>query len=160
MEIVYREPTVSDASAAHELVAGTEELDLNSWYYYALMFRDFADTSMVVTVDDVFAGFVTGFVKPGDASTLFLWQTATTRDHGVAGLGLGLLTALVESVLADTGADFVEATVDPGNKAIGMQFRLLARALGADRVESPAFDAVEFAGLQHDEMTIRIGPLR
>lgn len=160
MDISYRRPRAADASAAHELVANTVELDLNSWYYYALMFRDFAGTSMVVTIDSVFTGFVTGYIKPEQPDTLFLWQTATNRGHGIAGLGLGLLTELIGQVVANDGVNYVEATVDPNNRAIGMQFRLLARQLHAEKVETPAFTVVEFPNLEHEEMAVRIGPLR
>ncbi|GGE75806.1 diaminobutyrate acetyltransferase [Nesterenkonia cremea] len=158
-EVHYRTPSVHDASAVHQLVAETHMLDDNSWYYYAIFFRDFETTSMVVDVDNELAGFVTGYIRPGAPDTLFLWQTATTLNHGVTNLGLKLLEQLINSVQMTTNLNYVEATIDPENRAIAMQFRLLARSLGVESEQSILFDAADFHQLEHDEKLIRLGPI-
>lgn len=159
-DVCYRTPSVKDASAVHGLVDQTKELDLNSWYYYAMFFRDFSETSMVVDVDGQFAGFVTGYVRPDRPDTLFLWQTATTLTHGVQNLGLNLLSKLLESVKRRFDVNYIEATVDPHNRAISMQFRLLARKINAEKAEEILFSAADIVELEHDEQLIRIGPLQ
>ncbi|PVA97620.1 diaminobutyrate acetyltransferase [Mycobacteroides abscessus] len=158
--IHYRTPTVKDSSTVHALVAQTKALDLNSWYYYAMFFQDFRQTCMVVDVNGELAGFVTGYIRPRYPDTLFLWQTATTLNHGISNLGLNLLDELIKSVQKKTDIRYVEATIDPRNKAIAMQFRLLARKLKAQKSEEIRFAVEDFVQLEHDEQLIRIGPLQ
>ncbi|MCM3556838.1 diaminobutyrate acetyltransferase [Janibacter melonis] len=158
-DVRYRKPKVGDASTIFELVKHTPALDLNSWYYYAIFFRDFSDTSMVAEVNGEVAGFVTGYLRPQRPDTLFLWQTATTLTHGVTNLGLHLIAELVDAVQQRTPLAYVEATIDPNNRAISMQFRMLARLLKTDKSEELAFSADHFSELEHDEQLIRIGPL-
>jgi L-2,4-diaminobutyric acid acetyltransferase len=124
-----------------------------------MFFRDFRETSMVVDIDGELAGFVTGYIRPSYPDTLFLWQTATVLNHGVTNLGLNLIDELIKSVQKRTAIRYVEATIDPQNRAIAMQFRLLARKLKADKSEEVRFAVKDFAQLEHDEQLIRIGPL-
>lgn len=158
-EVCYRKPSVRDASAVYSLVAQTAALDLNSWYYYAVFFRDFTETSMVVEVDGEFAGFVTAYLCPDKPDTLFLWQTATTLNHGVPNLGLDLIVQLIKDVQQRSQVRYIEATVDPKNKAISMQFRLLTRKFNVQASTEIAFAASDFEELEHDEQLLRIGPL-
>ncbi len=44
----------------------SKTLDLNASYAYILWCRDFAATSVVATVDEQPAGFVTGYRPPSD----------------------------------------------------------------------------------------------
>ncbi len=54
---VFRTPTPEDGLKVWELVEDTPGLDTNSPYAYVLWFRDFADCSLVATVDDEIVGF-------------------------------------------------------------------------------------------------------
>ncbi|MEV7652290.1 GNAT family N-acetyltransferase [Kocuria marina] len=143
----------------HVLACRTPALDANSWYYYALFCEHFPGTSLVAYVDDEFAAFVTGYMVPERPETLFLWQTASTLNHGVPNLGLSLLKKLVEKVQETQTCKYVEGTIDPANRAIAMQFRLLARLLQADSTTSVMFSAEAHPELEHDELKIRIGPI-
>ncbi|HAG60102.1 MAG TPA: diaminobutyrate acetyltransferase, partial [Arthrobacter bacterium] len=51
-------------------------LDLNSSYSYLLWCRDFAAASIMATVDGEPAGFITGYMRPGEPGTLMVWQVA------------------------------------------------------------------------------------
>ncbi len=159
-DVTYRQPQLNDATRIYELVRNVDALDLNSWYHYAIFARDFADTSLVADVDGQFAGFVTGYIRPTQPDTLFLWQTATTLSHGVSNLGLNLIHELVQTVKVQRGVRYVEATVDPTNKAIAMLFRLLARQLRAEKKDDVLLEAANFDELEHDESLVRIGPLK
>lgn len=75
-------------------------------------------------------------------------------------MGLNLLSKLLESVKRRFDVNYIEATVDPHNRAISMQFRLLARKINAEKAEEILFSAADIVELEHDEQLIRIGPLQ
>ena len=156
----YRAPKASDATDVQKLVQNTPELDDNSWYYYALMFDHFRDTCLIAEADGVIHGFVIGYLKPTDRDTLFLWQTATSLTHGVPNMGLTLLTSLINRLAQNNNIRYIEATTDPNNKAINMQFRLLSRYLNSDASTSIFLDSAQYSQLDHDEQLVKIGPLQ
>ncbi|MGH9091562.1 MAG: diaminobutyrate acetyltransferase [Acidimicrobiales bacterium] len=153
-------PPVPDDAAAMWRMARANGLDANSPYYYLAFCRDFAGTSIVATRRDQPVGFVTGYRRPAQPGTLFVWQVAV--DHGARrqGVGLAMLSALAGR-LASSGVDHVEATVTTSNGASSALFRALARVAGAPVAEATLFTAAQFpAGSGHEpEILVRIGPL-
>ncbi|QFZ18771.1 diaminobutyrate acetyltransferase [Saccharothrix syringae] len=155
---VFRTPVPEDGPAVWKLVENTPGLDTNSAYCYALWFRDFAGGSLVATADDELVGFLTGYRRPDEPETYFVWQTAVNPRHGIPFLGVKLFQAAADRQVAG-GARYVEATVSAENKAILMVLKQFAKKHSA-RVETGVlFPGSLFPDGHHDEVLYRIGPL-
>ncbi|GAA0441982.1 diaminobutyrate acetyltransferase [Streptomyces sp. NPDC046215] len=155
----YRTPTPEDAVAVWQMVLNEPMLDDNSSYHYTLWFRDFAETSLVATVGDDIVGFITGYRRPGEPETFFIWQAAVRPDNGISGLGIDLLVNAIDLQLA-AGATYVETSVSEQNKAITMLLHMVARKYDARMHTELLFRAEELPGGDHDEVLYRMGPLR
>lgn len=155
---VFREPVPEDGPAVWQLVENTADLDSNSLYYYTLWFRDFADGSLVATVGDELVGFLTGYRRPDEPKTYFVWQTAVNPCHGIPFLGVKLFQAAADLQVAK-GARYVEATVSAENKAIIMVLKQFAKKHSADIETRVLFPSSLFSDSHHDEVLYRIGPL-
>ncbi|MFF8959811.1 diaminobutyrate acetyltransferase [Streptomyces sp. NPDC014894] len=155
---VFRTPRPEDGFAVWELVRNTPGLDGNSPYFYVLWFRDFADCSLLATVDDEIVGFLIGYRRPERPDTYFVWQTAVNPRHGVPFLGVRLFEAAADRQ-RDLGARYVEATVSADNKAILMVLRQYARKRSAETTDAVLFPAGLLGEGHHDEVLHRIGPL-
>ncbi|MFR9800600.1 diaminobutyrate acetyltransferase [Streptomyces sp. MS06] len=155
---VFRTPTPEDGLKVWELVKNTPNLDTNSPYAYVLWFRDFADCCLVATVDDEIVGFLTGYRRPEEPETYFVWQTAVSPRHGIPFLGVKLFEAAAEQQRA-RGARFVEASVSAENRSILMVLRQYARRRAAAITEQVLFPAGWLGEGHHDEILQRIGPL-
>ncbi len=110
-----------DDGAAMWRIAVDVGLDRNSPYKYLLFCRDFAATSVVARVDGEPVGFVTGYRRPAEPDTLFVWQVgvlASQRGRGVAGAMLDHLrhtNRVAEAAAPPIGQ--LEASVTRGNTA-------------------------------------------
>jgi L-2,4-diaminobutyric acid acetyltransferase len=155
---LFRTPRPEDAFAVWHLVNDTPGLDTNSPYSYVLWFRDFADCSLLATLDDEIVGFLTGYRRPDEPETYFVWQTAVSPRHGIPFLGVKLFEAAAERQRA-RGARYVEATVSAENKAILMVLRQYARKRSTEVTERVLFPADWLGEGHHDEVLQRIGPL-
>lgn len=138
-------------------------LDVNSPYSYLLWCRDFAATSMVGRHDGDVVAFVTGYRRPDDRDTLFVWQVAVASAHRRRGIAGQMLEALVTQVAREAPVRYVEATVTTANTPSRRLFEAFAAALpGAVHTET-LFGEEDFAGCgdgAHDEEVLyRIGPL-
>jgi len=155
-----RAPQQSDASAIHALVAACEPLDLNSIYAYLLLCTDFAGTCAVATEGGKILGFVSGYLKPAEPATLFIWQVAVSPSTR----GRGLAKAMLNEILSRPACQRVtqlEATVSPTNKPSRNLFESLAREQQAACSWSPLFHAADFGNeLHEEEQLLRISPLR
>ncbi|MEU9606664.1 diaminobutyrate acetyltransferase [Streptomyces sp. NPDC048057] len=167
--VAFRRPRIEDGPAIWKLVEDTPGLDSNSPYYYTLWFRDFADGSLLATVDGRTVGFLTGYRRPEEPDTYFVWQTAVSPRHGIPFLGVKLFEQAVEQQVA-RGARHVEATVSAENKAIIMVLKKIAKKYGATIETGVLFPgsllssaspdgAVATDDAHHDEILYRIGPL-
>ncbi|MET8183924.1 diaminobutyrate acetyltransferase [Streptomyces sp. NPDC005336] len=155
---VFRTQRPEDGFAVWEMVRNTPGLDTNSPYSYVLWFRDFADCSLLATVDDEIVGFLTGYRRPDEPDTYFVWQTAVSPRHGIPFLGVKLFEAAADRQ-RDRGARYVEATVSAENKAILMVLRQYARKRSAEVTDRVLFPADWLGDGHHDEVLHRIGPL-
>jgi L-2,4-diaminobutyric acid acetyltransferase len=147
-------PRLEDGRELWRIARDAKTLDLNSPYSYVLWCRDFARTSVVARSDGVVHGFVTGFERPDDPGTLFVWQVAVDapwRGRALAGRML--------SYLADSGCRFVEATVTPDNVPSDRLFSSFARERGAVLERTELLHGDLFPGDHLPEMLYRIGPL-
>ncbi|WP_082166809.1 diaminobutyrate acetyltransferase [Nocardiopsis sp. RV163] len=137
-------------------------MDANSPYAYALWCRDFATTSVVARGDDGrVAAYVTGYVRPDDPDTYFLWQVAVDSAYRGQGLARRMLD-FVGDRITDRGLRYLEATVTADNTASRALFASFARDREAEAVWSPLFTGEHFPqeDTPHDpEDLVRIGPL-
>jgi L-2,4-diaminobutyric acid acetyltransferase len=124
---------VADAEEMWRLVRDSGRLDPNSAYCYLLLCRYFSETCLVVENGanaGSLLGFVTAFVPPGDAATLFVWQIAVAVEARGQRLATQLLQRLV-GLPACSHTVQLEATVSPSNAPSRRLFESFARSLGA-----------------------------
>jgi diaminobutyrate acetyltransferase len=134
----------------------SQVLDVNASYAYLLWCRDFAGTSIVATVDDRPAGFVTGYQRPDRPDVLMVWQVAVDAEHRGRGLAGRMLHELAERVRPAA----LETTITADNEASIALFTGFARDHGAEVVREPLFEARHFPDGHDSELLFRIGPLR
>lgn len=126
--IEVRTPTPEDGADLWRIAKGTGVLDVNTPYAYLLWTRDFAETSVIATVDGEAAGFISGYLKPGDPSTLFIWQVAVDSRFR----GRRLASRMLADVVARSGASRLETTITSDNAASIALFTGLARDHGTE----------------------------
>lgn len=151
-----RPPTTTDGGRVASLAWSIDALDRNSSYAYLLWCRDFSATSVVAEAADGLAGFVTGYLRPDDPGTLFVWQVAVGADHRRVGLARRMLDDLVGRLRPHA----LEATVTLDNGPSLSLFGSLARDDEAEMTLSPLFDAAAFPDPHEGEHLLRIEPLR
>lgn len=156
--IALRRPVLEDGKQVYDLIERCPPLDLNSSYCYFLLCSHFSDTCVVAEDGDRLVGFLSAYLIPGRADTLFVWQMAvdeTARGQGLAG-------RMLEYLLAQPGcADVrsVETTVSPSNQASRSVFFRLAEKLQTGSNEESFLEARHFGNEGHEEeRLIRIGP--
>ncbi|SFW81427.1 diaminobutyrate acetyltransferase [Amycolatopsis australiensis] len=152
--IRLRRPTIADAVAIHQLVVRSPPLDVNSVYAYLLWCRDFAATSVVAVRGNRLAGFVTGYRPPRDPATYFAWQSAVDPALTRPGLAFAMMTEVADRARR-TGARFFETTVNPGNRAVVMLVRKLARHYGGAPEVSTLFESADLGGDHEPEVRYR-----
>ena len=148
----YRLARLEDGPALWSL-AKANGLDENSPYAYLLWTEYFRDTTVVATDDaDAPIGFVTAFLRPDDASTVFVWQIGVDDAHRRRGIAGRLLDELFER----TGATALEATVTPTNSASETLFRRFGERHGLSVVVEPLFTEELFPPGHEAELRFRI----
>lgn len=151
-------PSLNDGHAVHRLITSCPPLDVNSAYCNFLQTGHFAQTSILAKADDQCVGFISGYVKPDDATTLFIWQvavSASTRGKGLAGKMLDSLLQRPNLV----GMQYLETTISADNTASWALFTRLARRLGANLNTLDYLDQqTHFQGDHQSERLVRIGP--
>nr|WP_246062508.1 diaminobutyrate acetyltransferase [Haloactinospora alba] len=155
-------PTLDDGRHMWRL-ADRAGLDLNSAYAYTMWCRDFARTTVVARSGSGEAcGFVTGYVRPDEPGTYFLWQVAVDPAYRGRRLARRMLDHIGDRIVS-AGQTHVEATVTPDNTASRALFASFARDRGAGLEWKPLFEREHFPhdGVEgHDpEELVRIGPL-
>ncbi|GAA5524901.1 hypothetical protein Maes01_01460 [Microbulbifer aestuariivivens] len=157
-QVLLRKPASEDGAEVHRLISRCPPLDENSIYCNLLQATHFADTSVAAELDGQLVGFVSGYLIPARADTLFVWQVAVAEE----GRGMGLAGRMIRDILARPHCQqvrYLETTITPDNKASWALFRGLARRLDAGLEESVMFDRERhFKGAHDSEMLLRIGP--
>lgn len=150
----YRLARLEDGPALWSL-AKANGLDENSPYAYLLWTEYFRGTTVVATDDDdAPVGFVMAFLRPDDASTVFVWQIGVDDAHRRRGIAGRLLDELFER----TGATALEATVTPTNTASETLFRRFGDRHGLSVAVEPLFGEELFPPGHEAELRFRIGP--
>ena len=154
--IDLRPPKLADGADLWRLTRDTGVLDLNSSYQYLLWCRDFADTSVVGVSDDGrLMGFITGFLRPDEPTTLMVWQVAVDA----AARGRGLASRMLDYLVETTGVEHLETTVTDDNAASKAMFASLAQRHEANHTVTPLFTPELYPDGHDTEYLHRIGPL-
>lgn len=150
----------TDGSRIWRLVAACPPLDQNSVYCNLLQCRDFAETSVLAEMDGEAVGWVSGYRRPDDQTTLFIWQVAVHERARGLGLARRMLLGLLERPpLRDIVR--MQTTITPDNQPSHALFRSVAEHANAELEESACFDEEEhFEGRHLSERLITIGPLK
>lgn len=154
----FRRPTLEDGSALWRIARDSKALDLNSSYSYLLWCRDFAETSIVATVEGEPGGFVTGYLRPDRPDTVMVWQVAVDAEHRGRRLARRMLDELVDR-LPRGYVTHMETTITPDNEASVALFSSFAAGRGAQVEREPIFPAQLFPDGHETELLFRIGPL-
>jgi diaminobutyrate acetyltransferase len=158
-EVSMRKPAATDGSRVWELVAACPPLDRNSMYCNLLQCRDFSATSILAEAGGEAVGWISGYRRPDDPSTLFIWQVAVHESAR----GLGLARRMLFGLLARTELQDVarlQTTITADNRASHALFRSVAARLNAALKEASCFDEQQhFKGRHASERLITIGPL-
>src|SRR5699024_10659402 len=85
-EPVFRPPAAADGQRMWEITRDSGVLDVNSSYAYVLWGAEFSDSSVVVESEGRVVGFVTGFIRPSEPDTSFVWQVGVDADQPGKGL--------------------------------------------------------------------------
>lgn len=161
--VLLRRPVSEDGAAVHRLIGNCPPLDTNSLYCNLLQASHFSATSVAAVLggegqDGELVGFVSGYLVPERADTLFIWQVAVAEQ----GRGIGLAGRMLREILARLACRqvrYIETTITPDNDASWALFRSLARKLDARCSDSVMFDRERHFNGRHDsEMLLRIGP--
>jgi len=151
LRLRLREPCRADAAEIWSLVAGRDELDVNSPYAYLLMCTDFSETGLVARrieddprTEGELVGFVLGYRPPKTPEALFVWQIAVAPSLRGEGMGSRMLSVLFDRCQANLSVDHLEATVTPSNLASRTLFTRFARERSAPIEETVAFRSSDF----------------
>lgn len=153
-------PTVTDGPALWRLAADSRTLDVNSPYAYLLWCRDFALTSVVARANGEPVGFITGYRRPDETTTLLVWQVAVDGDHRGLGIAGRMLDHLTERQLqGQHPLTHLETSITPDNQASQRLFDAFAKRWGAAVDRGGLFDATLFPDGHLAEELYRIGPI-
>ncbi len=108
--------------------------------------------------DERVCGFITGFIRPRSAVTLFVWQVAVGQAHRGQGLAKRMLDYLGDRMTAE-GRRYLEATVTPDNIPSRRLFEAFARDRGCAIERHTLFTQEQFPRGHQPEVLFRIGPL-
>lgn len=155
-----RIPTPADAAGVHALIEACRPLDVNSTYAYLLLCSHFAQTCVLAEIGGKPAGFLSAYIKPTDPSTLFVWQVAVSPEARGRKVGSRMLDEAFARD-ASRGAQYVEATISPGNKASWALFESFAQRRDAACKSADLFRPEDFGAEAHEEeRLLRVGPIQ
>ena len=151
-----RIPNAEDGTAIWDLVSACKPLDENSIYCNLLQCDHFADTCVVAELDGEVVGWVSGYVKPSEPHTLFVWQVAVSEKARGLGLGVVMMREILGRDVCD-GVDTLQTTITSDNAASWGLFRKFARTMGGDLSYKPHFKKAEhFDGQASTENMVTI----
>ena len=158
--IVLRYPSAEDGAQLFQLIEQCPPLDMNSMYCNLLQCSHFAGTSIAAEQEGCLVGFVSGYIKPSDPSTLFIWQVAVGEKARGQGLARKMVMALLQRPEC-IAVNKIETTITPDNEASWGLFTSIAKNRQAELKKSVMFDQHKhFAGVHQTEYLVQIGPFK
>lgn len=156
--IELRTPTLSDGMEVFRLVERCPPLDANSSYCNFLQCGHFAQTSVAAEMNGELVGFISGYKKPEQPDTLFVWQVAVDERARGQGLASKMLLHILQRPNCQS-VNHLETTITEDNKGSWALFERLAKTLTAELNSSIFLDKQKhFDGLHDSEALVRIGP--
>lgn len=152
-----RHPLPEDGKNMWELVKNNENMDLNSIYYYLYFSYAFSKTSLIAEKNNKLSGLITGLNPPEKTDSLFIWQICVSPHHRGKGLALSMLKKLTDK----NRPRWVEASINPSNKASIALFTALAKSYETEsNFKEVIFPSRYFGKQNHEsEVLFSIGPL-
>lgn len=151
----FDRPVIDDGQDLWRIARDSKTLDLNSSYAYMLWCRDFADTTIVASVEGTPVGFITAYTRPEEPETLFVWQVAVDESFRGQKLSSRMLDKLVALV---PGTQWVETTITDDNEASIGLFSSFALRRETQLDRRPLFERRHFPDGHDTEFLFRIGP--
>lgn len=159
-QIVLREPEDIHGCDVFNLIASCPPLDQNSMYCNLLQCKHFSSTSVVALNQDTqeVLGFISGYIKPSNSDTLFIWQVAVSEKARGEGLAKKMLINIL-SRDTERQLSYIETTITDHNPGSWALFGSIARMLNTQLVRSELFTKeLHFQGSHDTENLVRIGP--
>jgi len=158
-DITLRKPQATDGKSVHELIQNCPPLDINSVYCNLLQCSHFSQTSVAALLDDKVIGFISAYIVPSSADTLFIWQVAVSETARGQGIGLQMLNHILSRPQCEE-INFVQTTITESNEASWGLFKKLASQLDVPLNKQVMFDKKEHFKNEHDtEILASVGPL-
>ncbi len=155
---IMRQPNSHDGFVLNQLIKNCPPLDGNSVYCNLLQCSHFAETCVLTELDNNVVASSTGYLKPADINTLFVWQIAVHADHRGQGLAEKMLIHQLAAKVC-RNVRFLETTISDDNEASWRLFMSFAKKLQADTEKMPCFDqSLHFNNEHESEILLRIGP--
>jgi len=128
--IHYVPPQQEHGSQMYSIALSSPPLETNTNYCYNLFAKHFAnDGCLVALQDQEVLAFIQAYRPPQQRDTIFVWQIGVRPTARGRGLGTGLLKNSCLRLLQE-GVQYLEATIDPANKASITLFTRFADKLG------------------------------
>ncbi|MEZ8099400.1 diaminobutyrate acetyltransferase [Vibrio bivalvicida] len=152
----FSEPNAEDGDDIFNLIAQCPPLDTNSSYCNFLQSTHFRQTCLLARYEGEISGFISGYRKPEEPSTLFIWQVAVAPKHRGKGLAYQMLQALLAKDSLQ-GIDTIETTITRENGASWALFKKLDAQNGQQGSVSTFLDqTTHFKGKHDTEYLYRI----
>lgn len=152
-------PDADDGDDIFNLIAQCPPLDTNSSYCNFLQSTHFRQTCLIARYDGEISGFISGYLKPEDPTTLFVWQVAVSPKYRGKGLAHQMLQGLLsrESLQRVVA---IETTITCDNAASWALFKKIDAQNGQEGSVSTFLDqTTHFKGKHDTEYLYRI-PLK
>ncbi|WP_242456882.1 diaminobutyrate acetyltransferase [Vibrio coralliilyticus] len=152
----FSEPSADDGDDIFNLIAECPPLDTNSSYCNFLQSTHFRQTCLIARHESEVSGFISGYLKPEEPNTLFVWQVAVSPKHRGKGLAHQMLRALLSREVLQ-GVRAIETTITLDNEASWALFKKIDAQNGNQGSISTFLDQMtHFKGKHDTEYLYRI----
>jgi diaminobutyrate acetyltransferase len=148
--VQYDHPCVNDSVNIYQLIMHCPPLDVNSLYYYYVFCRDFQKTCVIAKYDNLALGFISSFIKPEDATCLFIWQIAVLEEARQKKIASSMLRWLIKQPVCQH-IKSLEVTFSPSNHASQNLFKHFAQEYGISHQITTFLSSSQFHGQVHEE---------
>lgn len=161
MNLTIQKPKKEHGHKVWQLIKDSENLDLNSSYYYFILCDFYKDYCAVVKDEETgnIVGFLSGLIPPNQPGTLFVWQVSVASSARKRGLAKRMLQFVLEN-----NKDIVttiQTTISPDNAASDALFQSIAQQYGATVETTVYLDTNDFDHENHEtELLYTIQPLK
>lgn len=155
-------PSPSDGASVFRLINQCPPLDTNSMYCNLLQCTHFAKISVAAVqnngAEKDLLGFISGYLKPENKNTLFIWQVAVDERARGIGLAGSMLKHLLDRPQC-SHIKYLETTITESNRASWALFESLAKKSKTKLEKTTMFDRDKHLADEHDsEYLARFGP--